>query len=331
MPHACSGIAVSLLKLKGLNASRVAVLSSDPHFIPMSNRVSPDDGTNESDDKKFNKSCREIKPKTDDMAKSLAYQFGAAKLEPPSSRVLATQPIGTMGQPSIDAVVKAGTKDFFKKQGGWKMDKSNPDDDVAREARLRNVFAAAYSSSDGSESAGLTPEMQDICLPNDKVIASLNCVEVIGMPDCPVSRAEGFIQAAIIERDGNPKSRRLAIVSSAGNAYIKATETMFQAFQKNCCGLCGTSEFGMKLFDYSVLVQENHELSMINVNNSIVHVGVTKKKAKSYKASTSGAGSAKGCCEDCCDCCKTCCDCICKCKCCECSCCDNCAGQRFVR
>jgi len=150
------------------------------------------------------------------------------------------------------------------------------------------------------------------------------------MPDCSVSKAEGFIQAAIIERDGNPKTRRLAIISSAGNASIKATETMFQLFQKNCWGLCGTSEVGMKLFDYSVLVQESHELSIINVNNSVVHVGVTKKKAKSYHASTAGAGSAKGCCEDCCSCCKSCCDCICKCKCCECSCCDSCAGQRFV-
>ena len=296
----------------------------------MSNRVSPTDGANESDEKKFNKSCRVIQPKPADMGTSLGYQFGAAKLTPPSSSALAPQPISTMGQPNIDAVVKAGSKDFWKKQGGWRMDKSNPDDDVAREARLRKVFAAAYGSSDGGDPAGLTPEMQDICLPNDKVVASLNCVEVIGMPDCTVSRSEGFIQAAIIERDGNPKTRRLAIIASAGNASIKAQETMMQVFQKNCWGLCGTSEFGLKLFDYAVLVQESHELSMINVNNSVVHVGVTKKKSKSYNASTSGAGSAKGCCEDCCDCCKNCCDCICKCKCCECSCCDSCAGQRFV-
>jgi hypothetical protein len=292
-------------------------------------------GGDESDETKFNKSCKDIQPKAADMSASLGYRFGSAKLTPPSSSALAPQPISTMGQPNIDAVVKAGSKDFWKKQGGWKMDKSNPDDDVAREARLRKVFAAAYSSSDGGDPAGLTPEMQDICLPSDKVIASLNCVEVIGMPDCPISRSEGFIQAAIIERDGNPKTRRLAIIASAGNASIKAQETMMQVFQKNCWGLCGTSEFGLKLFDYDVQVQESHELSMINVNNSVVHVGVTKKKSKSYNASTSGAGSAKGC-EDCCDCCKTCCDCICKCKCCECSCCgccsccESCAGQRFV-
>ena len=297
----------------------------------MSNRISPKDGQNETDEQKFSNSCRQIQPRAADMGPSLSYTLSAAKLNPPSSSALAPQPISTMGQPNIDAVVLAGTKEFWKKQGGWKMDKSNPDDDRARESRLRKVFAAAYGSSDGGDPAGLTPEMQDICLPNDKVIAALNCVEVIGMPDCSVSKAEGFIQAAIIERDGNPKTRRLAIISSAGNASIKATETMFQLFQKNCWGLCGTSEVGMKLFDYSVLVQESHELSMINVNNSVVHVGVTKKKAKSYHASTAGAGSAKGCCEDCCKCCKSCCDWICKCKCCECSCCDSCAGQRFVR
>jgi hypothetical protein len=296
----------------------------------MSNQVHPTDGPNDSDEKIFDKRCRAIRPTAADMGTGLGYHFGSSKLTPPSSSALAPQPISTMGQPNIDAVVNAGSKDFWMRQGGWKMDKSNPDDDVAREARLRKVFAAAYSSSDGGDPAGLTPEMQDICLPNDQVIASLNCVEVIGMPDCSVSRSEGFIQAAIIERDGNPNFRRLVIIASEGNASIKAQETMMQMFQKNCCGLCGTSEFGLKLFDYAVQVQESHELSMINVNNSVIHVGITKHKSKSYKASTSGSGTASGCCEDCCDCCKNCCDCICKCKCFECSCCESCAGQRFV-
>jgi hypothetical protein len=296
----------------------------------MSKLLSPSDSAYESDEQRFNRSCKEIQPKAADMGTSLGYQFGGSKLTPPSSSSLPPQPISTMGQPNIDAVVKAGSRDFWRKRGGWKMDKSNPDDDVAREARLRKVFAVAYGSSDGGDPSGLTPEMQDICLPNDKVIASLNGVEVIGMPDSPVSRSEGCIQAAIIERDGNPKTRRLAIIASAGNASIKAHETMMQMFQKSCCGLCPTTELGLKLFDYAVEVQENHELSIINVNNSVVHVGVTKKKSKSYSASTSGAGSAKGCCEDCFDCCKGCYVCLCNCNCCECNCCDSCSGQRFV-
>lgn len=266
------------------------------------------------------------------MAASLKYTLDGSRLAPPSANATAPQPISTMGQPNIDAVVKAGAKDFYKKTGGWYKDKSNPDSDEAREVRLRKVFDAAYSSSDGGDRAGIAPELQDICLPSDKIIASLNCVEVIGMPDSSVSKSEGFIQAAIIERGGNPKTRRLAIIASNGNANIKATESVFQKFSKNCCGLCKSDEIGAKYFEYGVQVQESHELSVVNVDSAVVHVSVTKKKSKDYKA-WSGGGASQSCME----CCTNCCSCFCKCclwcyrcQCCECNCFDTCCGERFI-
>jgi hypothetical protein len=282
-----------------------------------------------TDDERFQKNCYSIRPKPGDMHSSLAYTLDGSKLVPPSSTKVPPQAISTMGQPDIDAVVKAGTKDFMKRQGGWYSDKSNPDSSEAREARLRKVFDAAYSSSDGGDRAGLTPEIQEICLPNDKVVCLLNCVEVIGMPESQVPNSEGFIQAAIIERGGDPKTRRLAIIASAGNASIKATETMYQMFQKNCCGLCTTTEQGFKNFEYGVNVLESHELSVINISNAVVHASVSKKKTKSYKASSGGAATLR--CGDCCDCCCKCCKCILACNCCTCTCCDSCAGQRYVR
>jgi hypothetical protein len=281
----------------------------------------------------FQKNCRDVKPEPKDMAASLKYTLDGSRLAPPSANATAPQPISTMGQPNIDAVVKAGAKDFYKKKGGWYKDKSNPDSDEAREVRLRKVFDAAYSGSDGGDRAGIAPELHDICLPNDKIIASLNCVEVIGMPDSLVSKSEGFIQAAIIERGGNPKTRRLAIIASNGNANIKATESVFQKFQKNCCGLCKSDEIGTKYFEYGVQVQESHELSVINVESAIVHVSITKKKSKNYKA-WSGGGASQSCmecCTDCCSCLCKCCLCCYRCQCCECNCFDGCCGERFIR
>jgi len=281
----------------------------------------------------FQKNCRDVKPAPKDMAASLKYTLDGSRLAPPSANATAPQPISTMGQPNIDAVVKAGAKDFYKKTGGWYKDKSNPDSDEAREVRLRKVFDAAYSSSDGGDRAGIAPELHDICLPSDKIIASLNCVEVIGLPDSSVSKSEGFIQAAIIERGGNPKSRRLAIIASNGNANIKATESVFQKFKKNCCGLCKSDEIGAKYFEYGVQVQESHELSVINVDSAVVHVSLTKKKSKDYKAWSAGGAS-----QSCMECCTNCCSCFCKCclwcyrcQCCECTCCDGCYGERFTR
>ena len=279
----------------------------------------------------FDAKCRRVTTFPAEMADSLKYTFVASKITSPSSESLPPQPISSMGQPNIDAVFKVGSKQFFRKQGGWKGDKSNPDDKNARQARLMKFFEAAYRSSDGGDRAGLTPEMQDVCLPNDKVVAVLNCVEVIGMPDSPLSSSEGFIQAAIIERDGSVKTRRLVIIASAGNASIDATETMSQMFQVHCCGLCPNTEVGSKYFNYGVKVQEHHELSIINIHNSVVHVGVTKKTAKDYRASSSGAGTGKvvraKCCGlgDCCQCPS------CDCNCCQCGCWDKCFGSRYFR
>lgn len=281
-------------------------------------------------DPMFDAKCRRIANVPAEMADSLKYTFSSSKIAAPSSESLPPQPISIMGQPNIEAVFKVGSKIFLRKQGGWKGDKSNPDDDHARQARLMKFFDAAYKSSEkGGDRAALTPEIQDICLPNDKVVAMLNCVEVIGMPDSLVSSSEGFIQAAIIERDGSVKTRRLVIVASAGNASIDATETISQMFQLNCCGLCPTTEMGSKYFNYGAKVQENHELSIINIQNAVVHVGVTKKAAKDFRASSSGAGTGKVVPAKCCglgDCfrCPSC-------TCCECNCFEKCRGSRYFR
>jgi hypothetical protein len=283
-----------------------------------------------SGDPVFDLKCRLVTSSPAEIGESLKYTFSGSKITTPSSKLLPPQPISSMGQPNIESVFKVGSKQYLRKQGGWKGDKRNPDDDRARQARLMKFFEAAYSSSDGGDNAGLTPEIQDVCLPNDKV---LNCVEVIGMPDSPLSSSEGFIQAAIVERDGNVKSRRLVIIASAGNASIDATETISQMFQVHCCGMGPTAEFGSKYFEYGAKVQESHELSIINIQNSVVHVGVTKKTSKDYRASSAGAGSGKVVRSKCCGLG----DCL-QCKCCfslqncfDCECCEKCSGSRYFR
>ncbi len=330
-PHTQESLSVQdLLRFisKQITCNSSAFISSMSSNTPLVN-ADVGGGATATGDPMFDAKCRRVANVPAEMADSLKYTFSGSKIASPSSESLPPQPINIMGQPNIDAVFKVGSKEFLRRQGGWKGDKSNPDDDHARQARLMKFFDAAYKSSEGGDRAALTPEIQDICLPNDKVIAILNCVEVIGMPDSLVSSSEGFIQAAIVERDGSVKTRRLVIVSSAGNASIDVTETISQMFQLNCCGLCPTTEMGSKYFNYGAKVQENHELSIINIQNSVVHVGVTKKAAKDFRASSSGAGTGKVVPSKCCglgDCCR--CP---SCTCCDCGCYDKCAGSRYFR
>jgi hypothetical protein len=208
-----------------------------------------------------------------------------------------------MGVPVTSAIHRAA-KPTFKCDGkGWDGDVSNPDDPLSREARIHHVVESALRNSRGldliAQTSGLDqhlaslPDIQAFIDNDEKIVAILNCAEVYGAPDSRSLYSKGFVQAAIVEHNDS-QTRRLIIFSLSGNVTCTVDEQMDQSFinstttETECCcfekqrGADGRG--GFAAFHYNIVSQSQSEITMLNIEQAVVRVQVTKNKVDSFDA-----------------------------------------------
>lgn len=300
-----------------------------------------------------------------DHSLSLRENFTRFHLSAPLVAPEAPRAVSSMGVPITSAIHRAARHQFKHEGKGWDGDTSDPNDFPAREARINHVLESALRNSRGldlmAQTSGLDqqPISPVACLPDiqafidseEKIVAILNCAEVYGAPDSKSVYSKGFVQAAIIEHVES-QTRRLIIFSLSGNVSCTVNEQMDQSFHNStttsteCC--CfetqrgQDSRRGLAAFHYTIVSQSQSEITMLNIQQAVVRVQVTKNKLDSFDALANPPFAVprvfsfieKTCWEECIDCCNMCCSCkecegccSCKscflcslCKCCSCPC-----------
>jgi hypothetical protein len=275
-----------------------------------------------------------------DHSLSLRENFSRFHLSAPLVAPEAPRAVSSMGVPITSAIHRAAQHEFKHIGKGWDGNTSDPDDFPAREARINHVLESALRNSKGldlmAQTSGLDqqPISPVACLPDiqafidseEKIVAILNCAEVHGAPDSKSVYSKGFVQAAIIEHVES-QTRRLIIFSLSGNVSCTLNEQMDQSFYNatttstECC--CFESQRGqdrrggLAAFHYTIVSQSQSEITMLNIQQAVVRVQVTKNKLDSFDALANPPVAApqmfsfveKTCWEECTDCCKMCCCC----------------------
>jgi len=300
---------------------------------------------------------------------TLSNDFTLFRLKAPIVATAGPQAISSMGFPVTSAIHHAVAASFKVEGQGWDGDTRNPDEPSKREARIKHVLDCALRESQGLDLMSLDtdrsqsriapvavmPDIAAFIRSDEKIVAVLNCAEVLGAPDSPNLYSKGFVQAAIVERsDSKGATRRLIIFSLSGNLVCVVNEKMGQKFDNSktteteCC--CFTKMQGYDVrggsadFNYRVDCQSNCEITLLNIENAVVHVQVTKKKLDSIQAQNNPPVPVVSMVlfsrqpEDCCGCgkceCGSCCDGTCKCPALSCfdfcSCCDACSSKQVT-
>jgi hypothetical protein len=301
---------------------------------------------------------------------TLSNDFTYFRLKAPVVAPAAPQAISSMGVPVTSAIHHAVAASFIVTGQGWDGDTRNPDEPSKREARIKHVLDCTLRDRHGLDlmsletdrsqahiaSVAVMPDIEAFIRSDEKIIAVLNCAEVFGAPDSRNLFSKGFVQVAIIERsDSKGATRRLIVYSLSGNLACTLNEDVGQKFENSstteteCC--CFTKQRGYDLrmgsadYKYSVVSQSNSEITMLNIENSIVHVQVTKTKIDNLHAQNNPPApvaastffftvkpTSKGCCDDLCVCDDKSGGCGCRCPAFSCfgDCCDCCSSKKVT-
>jgi hypothetical protein len=274
----------------------------------------------------------EIK-KASDHSQSLRNDFSVFHLNAPIKTPDFPQAVSSMGFPFVPGIHFAGKATFDVQNNGWGGDRSNPDAPDCREARIQHILESTIRDtktldstlfgSSGNQSpmspVAAIPDIQAIIRSDENIVAFLNCAEVHGIPNSTTLFSKGFVQAAVVER-GPSGARRLIIYALSGNLACVMNERVDQVYEDlvqtetKCC--CCHKQKGHDLrngtldYEYSVVSQSLSEISMMNIENAVVNVQVTKKKIDSVYAKTNpidgssvlqfGVKAKQPCCK-CCD------------------------------
>jgi hypothetical protein len=249
-----------------------------------------------------------------DHSQSLRNDFSVFHLSAPIKSPDFPQALSSMGFPFVPGIHNSAQAKFQVKENGWGGDVSNPDVPSSREARIHHVLESTIrdtktldltSFATGGHQEPLSPvaaipDIESMIRSDEKIVAFLNCAEVHGAPNSSSVFSKGFVQAAIVERKPSG-SKRLIIYSLSGNLSCVLNEQVDQEYadtvitETKCC--CCHKQQGNDMrrgslaYEYSVTSQSLGEISMINIENAVVNVQVTKKKIDSLHAMANPKGN----------------------------------------